>query len=171
MATSLILTIMGEDRPGIVDILAKTITDNNGNWLDSSISHLANQFAGVMIVEVPPENTEALITAFNELESEGLQVTVAKSEDVKESFATKSFTLELVGHDQPGIIRDIFHVLSKHQVNVEQLDTKLVSGSMSAEALFKAQAKLSAAEHLDLASLQDSLETIANDLMVDIEFD
>ncbi len=49
MATYLVLTIIGEDRPGIVELLAKIISDHSGNWLESSMSQLAGKFAGVEI--------------------------------------------------------------------------------------------------------------------------
>ena len=54
------------------------------------------------------------------------------------------------------------------QINVERLSTELVSGSMSAEELFKAQAEILAPSNTDLDELQEALESIASDLMVDI---
>ena len=45
MTTYLVLTIIGEDRPGIVESLAEIISDHSGNWLESSMSQLAGKFA------------------------------------------------------------------------------------------------------------------------------
>ena len=168
MMTSLVLTVIGPDKPGLVEMLAQTITDNKGNWLESGMSRLAGKFAGILITEVPEDNCQALIDALHNLESQGLKVTAERSDAGTASKASQSFTLELVGHDKPGIVRDISSALAKRSVNVERLSTELVSGSMSAELLFKATAELMAPEGLDLDIIQEDLEAIASDLMVDI---
>lgn len=168
MMTSLVLTVIGPDKPGLVEVLAQTITDNNGNWLESGMSRLAGKFAGILIAEVPTENSDALINALNGLESQGLKVIAERSDTPSSDKTSQSFALELVGHDKPGIVRDISSALAKRSVNVERLSTELVSGSMSAELLFKAEAELTASTDLDLDELQEALEAIASDLMVDI---
>lgn len=166
--TSLVLTVIGPDKPGLVELLAQTIADHQGNWLESGMSRLAGKFAGILITEVPAEQAEALEAALAALESQGLKVVAERSAEPAAENNAQSFTLELVGHDKPGIVRDISLALSQRKVNVERLSTELVSGSMSAEELFKANADLTAAADADLDELQDALEAIASDLMVDI---
>ena len=166
--TSLVLTVIGPDKPGLVELLAQTIADHQGNWLESGMSRLAGKFAGILITEVPAEQAEALEAALAALESQGLKVVAERSAEPAAENNAQSFTLELVGHDKPGIVRDISLALSQRKVNVERLSTELVSGSMSAEELFKANADLTAAVDADLDELQDALEAIASDLMVDI---
>ncbi|MGH1460505.1 MAG: glycine cleavage system protein R [Neptuniibacter sp.] len=168
MMTSLVLTVIGPDKPGLVEMLAQTISDNKGNWLESGMSRLAGKFAGILIAEVSEENCETLIGALSNLESQGLKIIAERSDTAAPEITSQSFTLELVGHDKPGIVRDISSALAKRHINVERLNTELVSGSMSAELLFKAEAELSATEDLDLDELQEALEAIASDLMVDI---
>ena len=170
MMTSLVLTVIGPDKPGLVEMLAQTITENDGNWLESGMSRLAGKFAGILITEVPQDKADTLINALSALEAQGLKVTAERSDSPEATKPTQSFTLELVGHDKPGIVRDISRALTQHHVNVERLSTELVSGSMSAELLFKAEAELLACAELDLDALQESIEAIANDLMVDITF-
>ncbi len=166
--TSLVLTVIGPDKPGLVELLAQTIADHQGNWLESGMSRLAGKFAGILITEVPAEQAEALEAALAALESQGLKVVAERSAEPVAENNAQSFTLELVGHDKPGIVRDISLALSQRKVNVERLSTELVSGSMSAEELFKANADLTIAADADLDELQDALEAIASDLMVDI---
>lgn len=171
MMTSLVLTVIGPDKPGLVEILAQTITENGGNWLESGMSRLAGKFAGILITEVPADQAAALTNALTALDAQGLKVTVEQSASPEVACATQHFKLELVGHDKPGIVRDISRALAKRHVNVERLNTELVSGSMSAELLFKAEAELLASSDLDLDELQEDLESIANDLMVDLSLD
>lgn len=171
MMTSLVLTVIGPDKPGLVEMLAQTITENGGNWLESGMSRLAGKFAGILITEVPEDKAASLTAALTALDAQGLKVTVEQSSAPETIDASQHFKLELVGHDKPGIVRDISSALAKRHVNVERLYTELVSGSMSAELLFKAEAELLASSDLDLDELQQDLENIASDLMVDITLD
>ena len=61
MTTYLVLTAIGEDKPGLVESLVRIISDNSGNWLESSMSQLAGKFAGILRVSVNDNNADKLI--------------------------------------------------------------------------------------------------------------
>ena len=166
--TSLVLTVIAQDKPGLVELLSETIANHQGNWQESSMSRLAGKFAGILIIEVPQSSSEALTAALNDLQSQGLNVSVEATNDTAVAETYHHVSIELIGHDKPGIVRDISHALNSLKINVESLTTELVSGSMSAEELFKASADLRVPEGVELDDLQTALEDIANDLMVDI---
>ena len=63
----LVLTVIGKDRPGLVEELAATIAAHQGNWLDASMSQLAGQFAGIVQVAAPVLQVEPLRQALNGL--------------------------------------------------------------------------------------------------------
>nr|WP_211340369.1 ACT domain-containing protein [Amphritea balenae] len=168
MMTSLVLTVIAPDQPGLVEQLSQTIAAHQGNWLESSMSRLAGKFAGILIVAVPDAQTEALLSALEALDSQGLKIIAEKSQEAKPETNCNSISLELIGHDKQGIVREISQALNGYNINVERLSTELVSGSMSAEQLFKAEADLLVPAGVDLDDLQQSLEDIAGDLMVDI---
>ena len=52
MRTSLVLTIIGDDRPGIVEQLAEEVLDAGANWEESRMARLAGKFAGLLRVSV-----------------------------------------------------------------------------------------------------------------------
>lgn len=47
MSTFLVLTVIADDKPGIVEQLAATITEHGGNWLESRMAQMAGKFAGI----------------------------------------------------------------------------------------------------------------------------
>ena len=51
--TDLVLTLIGSDRPGLVEAVAEVIAGHGGNWLESRMAHLAGKFAGILRVEIP----------------------------------------------------------------------------------------------------------------------
>ncbi len=172
MKTSLILTAIGPDKPGLVELLSTTLAEHSANWQQSSMSRLAGQFAGILIASTDSDRVASLTTALEDLAQQGLSVNVvAESASGTAKTSGQALTLELIGHDKPGIVRDISRALAARNISVEELTTEVVSGSMSAEQLFKAQASLLIPQDADLDDLQDALEAIASDLMVDITLD
>ena len=76
MLATLVMTVIGPDRPGLVQLLATRVADHGGNWLESRMCRLGGQFAGLLRVEVAEEQSDALRRALAGLEAEGLNVIV-----------------------------------------------------------------------------------------------
>lgn len=170
METSLVLTIAGDDRTGLISTLSDTIAAFGGNWTETRMASLGGKFAGILLVTVPQPHADDLIGALKRLEARTLHLEVERS-GADMSAGTRVLALELVGQDRPGIVRDISHLLAEHGINIEELETACVSGSFSGEALFRARARLRLPRELSTADLRASLEALANELMVDISLD
>jgi glycine cleavage system regulatory protein len=169
MATiSLILTVLGDDRPGLVESLAQLIAAHDGNWLESRMARLAGKFAGILRATVPAANAAVLQQALHELSTQGLTVVVESSADDVATPPYRGFKLAVLGMDRPGIVRDIAHVLAEHGVNIAGFESTYSSAPMSGETLFRASAQLQVPGVVMIAALQATLEQLAHDLMVDI---
>jgi glycine cleavage system regulatory protein len=166
MDESLVVTLIGADRPGIVAHLAAIAADAGAGWEESKMARLAGQFAGIVRLEVPRDSIAALESALETLRDDGIRLTIERGAST--AAAPKLLALGLLGHDRLGIIRDISAALAKHNVSIEELDTEIESASMSGEALFRAQAMLRLPDGIELDALQADLEAIADDLMVDL---
>lgn len=171
MSTSLVLTVIGSDRPGIVSVLSDVAQRFGANWVASRMANLAGQFAGIVHFEVPDENAEALAHAFRELASSGLDVVIATGDLRAAPAGQRIVRLELVGNDRPGIVRDLSGRLAKRGVSIEELHTEVLSAAMSAGQLFKVKAHLSVPMGMADDELKRELEALAADIMVDIELD
>lgn len=165
--THFVMTILGHDRPGLVDRVASTIAHHEGNWLESRMARLGGQFAGILRAAVPVAQESQLLEALRALQQEGLAVAI-HTEPSAAAALTTATSLELVGHDRPGIIRKISAALARHRVNLEELETLCESAPMTGEILFRARAQLHIPAECDRAALQTELEHIAADLMVDL---
>lgn len=171
MQHSLVMTIIGKDRPGLVELIASTVAEQGGNWLESRMSHLGGQFAGILHIEFPAEKESVMVTALKNLEKQNLSVVIHLDPAAEKTSTKPASSLEIVGHDRPGIVREISRVLAEHQVNVEELTSEIASAAMSGENLFKAKARLQLKSMKDAADVRKDLEKIANDLIVDIAFE
>ena len=168
MTTNLVLTVIGDDKPGLVEALSQAIANNSGNWLESSMSHLAGKFAGILRVSVADTEAEKLIAALQNL-SPDLKLLIERAAADGDGDSSLSVALNLVANDRPGIIREISRALAGLSINVENLSTRCVSAPMSGETLFKAEALLQVPADLELQKLQLELEHLADDLIVEIQ--
>ena len=170
MQNHLVITILGPDRKGLVKSLSETLKKHNGNWTESRMVHLAGKFAGLVQVSVSPNHVDELSTALMALQSKSLQISIQKSNDNQSSHPTKTMELELLGQDRPGIVQDITEQLSTLNVNIEELESEIKEASMSGGTLFRATLKLGLPENISPETVQDSLESMSDQFMVDINF-
>jgi glycine cleavage system regulatory protein len=168
MSTDLVLTLLGPDRPGLVEAVAQAIVACGGNWVESRMARLAGKFAGVLRVEVPSGAVAELREALTRLETRGLRIVLEPSETVAALDPQQVMELELLGLDRPGLVREVSGLLAAQNINVEELITDRSSAPMSGEMMFRARARLAVPAGVDVAAVRASLERLAGDLMVEI---
>ncbi|MBX2882477.1 MAG: glycine cleavage system protein R [Granulosicoccus sp.] len=172
--TLLAITIVGPDRAGLINQIASIVAQQKGNWLESHMANLAGQFAGIVQLDVATENVVSLTTALNSLAADDLKINIATASPAIDAPNTASLragrtlTMELLGQDHPGIIRDITRTLSEQKISIEELETSTFSASMSGEAMFSAVATLSVPETVSNDQLDAALQVLSSSLMVDI---
>jgi len=171
MNTSIVLTVIANDQPGVIHTVSKVLHKYGGSWSQSSMSSLAGQFAGILLASVPAENANTCLDELHGLESKGLRVIAHVSDKVSVTENSHEYALDLVGNDRPGIVHDITTLLANYSVNVQNLETSVESASMGGGELFRAKAQLIVPVSADIDALEDELEQMANDLMVDISFE
>ena len=168
MQVPLVMTIIGSDRTGLVESVARAVADHGGNWLESRMCRLGGEFAGILRIEIPAEKKAPLLAALQKIS--GLNVAVQSGATTGSPKPGRQTRLEIVGSDRPGIVRDITSALARASVNVEEFTSECVSAPMSGETLFKATARLQLPDGCDDVALKTDLEKIADDLLVDISF-
>ena len=166
MAT-FILTVVGDDRPGLVAEVSAPITAHGASWERSQMSRLAGKFAGIVLVEVADKRLDALVADLALLEAEGLQVVIERTQQPGLS-GSQRLRLELLGHDHPGIVAEISAALATRQVSIEELSTDVREAPMAGGMLFEAQAVLNAPPATSTDDLRSMLEGLAQELMVEI---
>ncbi|HQZ46688.1 MAG TPA: ACT domain-containing protein [Usitatibacteraceae bacterium] len=169
MPASLVLTAIGPDRPGIVNQISDVAQRFGANWAGSRMANLAGQFAGMVHFEVADDKADALAEALGALQSSGLRIVIARTQASAAAPVRRRVRLEIVGHDRPGIVRDLSGNLAQRGVSIEELDTQVASAAMSGEHLFKVKALLAVPAELPNEELQRGLEALANEMMVDLE--
>ena len=171
MTSALVFTFVGADQPGLVEKLAQTVGQHGGNWLESRMSELAGQFAGIVQVAVSDAQFPALRTALLSLSSDDLSVVVASSKRAEGADDYRHLRLSILGNDRPGIVREVASALAARRINVSDMDTTVTSAPMSGDPLFEAVAQIQVPKTLDLAELNAQLDAIADALTVEIDLE
>ncbi|QLQ10880.1 MAG: ACT domain-containing protein [Nocardioidaceae bacterium] len=169
MAT-VVLTLLGTDRAGLVSAVSRLITERGGSWEHSQMAHLAGMFAGIVEVAVPPDQVDALVAEVEALSDQGLRVTVERSSQTSTpAIQGERMSLHLIGDDRPGIVAEVSSLFAEHGVNVEVLGTQVVEAPMTGGLLFEADAVVVVPTDVDIAALRAALEALAGELMVDLD--
>lgn len=165
--TEVVLTLIADDRAGIVETLADVVRQNNGNWLESRMVSLSGKFAGLLSVEIADQHKTALIDGLAALSEQGINVAVEKS-DGATSEIEENWLLDLVGQDAPGIVQEISRNIALVGGHVVEISSERSHASMSGEMMFMAAYAVHLPSDIDIDEVQKSLESVSFDLSVEI---
>jgi glycine cleavage system regulatory protein len=163
----LVLTFVGDDRPGLLNAVSEAVADFGGTWLESRSARLAGKFAGILLVKAPEPNARALEDALRGLAPAGLTLTIERGAH-DEAKPSRLITLDILGNERPGIVRDVTQALNDLGVNIEAFESGLESAAFTGVEMFRAHATLGAPETLALEDLRRALERLAGEIMVDL---
>jgi glycine cleavage system regulatory protein len=166
MAT-FVLTVLGDDRPGLVSAISAPIKAHGASWERSQLSHLAGKFAGIVLVSVAKKKLDALTADLMTLKDEGLQVALERTDEPVERECLV-LNLDLLGDDHPGIVSEISASLAARGISIDELSTDVRDAPMAGGTVFEAHAVLSAPTTTSIDELRSMLEGLANELMVDV---
>ncbi|WP_448213774.1 glycine cleavage system protein R [Colwellia sp. MEBiC06753] len=160
----IVISFVGNDKPGLVEKLSRLIKSHNGNWQNSSLHHLSGTFAGVIEVSATEENITNLDAALKSIDDLTVisQITTPATEQ-----SHSSIQLELTANDRGGIVQDISSVIHHQGGNLIKLVSKQGPAPHTGQMMFSAKVQVTVNES-QIDSLIEALENIADDLMVDI---
>ena len=141
MTTPLVLTFVGDDRPGLVNAIAEKVADCGATWLESRSVRLAGKFAGVVLVSVPDAGLVPLESALAKLAPSGLRVSIERGAAAEAEKPARLVTLEIVGNERPGIVRDVTQALTRLGVNIEEFMSGLQGEPFTGVEMFRASAR------------------------------
>lgn len=164
------LTIIGRDRPGIVSQVTEILFRQGFNIADSSCSILGGQFAMILIIAHPAyESKEAFVEFFSPLEESGLSVfvrTLKAGGETRPHLEGEICMISVYGSDKPGIVYRVAKELGERQINITDLNTKLIGTESRPVYVMMIEAVLP--DNLDAAGLGEIMAKLKQELQVDI---
>ncbi|QAY61283.1 amino acid-binding ACT protein [Microbacterium protaetiae] len=163
----LVLTVVGDDRAGLVQKLADVVAAHDGNWERSELAELAGAFAGIVLVEVPEDRREALVAGLQALDGL-LHITPYAGAAPVAPAAGEQVTFTVLGNDRPGIVRDITQVLVGGGLTIDRFTSRTVAAPMSGGELFEATVSARARAGDAVTDAVAELEQLAGEIQVDL---
>jgi glycine cleavage system transcriptional repressor len=165
-----VLTVLGVDRPGLVDEVSAFVLDCGGNLEDSRMVNLRGQFAIMMLVAGPETVMVRLRDKLGTLRREGgvhAELTEAEVDQPCTVGATIPYRLTTTAMDHPGLMQSIAHLLRAMNVNIESADTMLCCAPVTGTPLFEMEFVLSVPTETSVAELCEAVGRVADDLNMD----
>ncbi|HIF9175616.1 TPA: glycine cleavage system protein R [Photobacterium damselae] len=163
--TQLLVTIIGQDRTGLVERLSDTVYQNHGNWLQSSLSQLSGQFAGIIQLEIEPHHIMQLSQALSQIDE--LQIHIVEAQSQK-TVSFDNYLLQVTGNDRPGIIKEVTAHLTQLGINIIKLTSQTQSAPNWGYPIFSANFELELPNALTIGDVQAHLEQLSDDLTIDL---
>ena len=157
--------MVGNDKPGLIDSIARHVMDAQGNWLASSFAHMAGHFAGFAEIQLPANQEKSLIDKLKSHPELKITLSEGLSGQCKDVRTAK---IDIHGNDRRGIVQELTSVLNQFNLNITQFDSGCESAAHSGHTVFKARTQVELPEDLNTEELQSTLESLSDDLMVDI---
>jgi len=164
---SIVLTVVGDDRAGIVHSIAETVSAHGGNWERSELAELAGAFAGIVLVSVPAERLDELTSSLRGLDGL-LSIALRSGGAVPASVHGPVLTFRVIGNDRPGIVRDITNALTGCGLTIDQFSSRTVEAPMAGGLLFDATVVARGPGAEALAEASAALERLAGEIQVDV---
>lgn len=169
--TYLVITVLGPDRQGIVARISEAILCCQANIEESRMARLGGEFAVIMLVTHPAEQSEMLTQSLNTLQAEGLTV-FCKGTSLTRLQTLAGYVpyeIGVRGADHEGIVYAVADYLAGENINVETMDTQVTPAPLTGTPLFSMRASVQAPQDLTLAQLRANLLEVGDRLGVDIE--
>lgn len=165
----LVLAVVGDDRAGLVNALARTVSDAGGSWGHSELAELAGAFAGIVAVDIPDARVAELTVALESLD--GILTVTIHSGSVPtapQPEASRTLAFTVLGNDRPGIVRDVTAAIAGHALSIDTFRSRTLDAPMAGGTLFEASVEVRVPAHADAGEITRALEELAGEIQVDL---
>ena len=172
MKTYMILFAVGKDRPGIVDAVSSLLFEGGANIEDSRMTTMGGCFSIMTLFSCSTRQVTSIQSGLESLRKQGLELSLHPAEDPASLSQAPSLPLklEVMAIDHPGIVQKIVHILNRHQVNIESLNTEVIRAPLSGAPLLELNLEASVPATESLATIKTKLDRLSREMNLDLIF-
>lgn len=171
MSKSLVITLIGEDRPGIVEAISGVITDYQGEWVESRLANLSGKFTGILRVNFPESEVNSAMECLKQNPIDGLTLHIEEVNVEPTVQAGECIDFEIIGHDKPGIVHRVSSLLVANNATINSLDSEVFDAPMTGEKLFQSNISICVSDIDRLDEMCDEIEKLGVELVINAESD
>ena len=169
MLNYIVISALGQDRPGIVKEVSKTILDCGGNITESRMSVLGDEFALMVMVTGADQTIAAVEEALNSLKKK-LDLTIISKKTSKRTAqqAKIPYKIEIISMDHPGIVHNVTDYLSAKHINVEELSTNSYSAAHTGTPMFSLDINITIPDNINVSNFKKEFTAFCDELNLDV---
>lgn len=168
MSNYLVMSALGQDRPGIVNQLSKAILDNGCNVEDSRMTVLGGEFALILMVSGGWDAIAKLEGQMPSLQDElGLTIIARRTEERTSATGLVPYEIDVVSMDHPGIVHDVAEFFSNRNINIEEMNTGSYAAAHTGTPMFSLKMTIAAPADIPIGQLRDDFAEFCDDLNLD----
>ena len=171
MNQSLVITAIGNDRPGIVKELTEVLHKTSLNLEDSRMSILGGEFAIILLVSGDEASTRSIIQQKEALQNSlNLNLLIKTTTNSEPGDNLTSFKIKVEGMDNPGIVHKLARYLSQHSINIVNMQTNSSHAPHTGSPVFVVDMLVDIPAGKDINQLTDEFTTLCDELSMDVDF-
>lgn len=156
MESYLVITALGEDKPGIIDKLSETVSDCGCNIIDSRMSVLGGEFAVMLLVSGKWNELTRLEDSVTAVaEPLDLIINCKRTVPGKAVSDLMPYNIEVISIDHPGIVHELAHFFSSRDINIQELSTTQYAAAHTGTPMFALHITANIPASLHIAALRD----------------
>ena len=166
-----ILSVLGQDRPGIVATITAVLARQQCNIENVSQTILQSQFAGIFVVSIPPNLSLEVLEEdlAKEMQALDLSVQVKAVHDQKATFLpgdSEPFIITTEGPDRIGLVAGMTEIIARYGANITNLQAVFKGGDAPGDniMIYEVDIPLKA----DQKTFERDLRQRASELSLDI---
>jgi glycine cleavage system transcriptional repressor len=166
--SQLVISAIGQDRPGIVDKITRYIFEHDLNISDSRMSVLGGEFAIQMLVVGPWNEIAKFESTIPELESTLDLSIVARRTDIRpRNQQLLPYVVDVVALDNPGIVHHLANFFSQRNINIEELTTTSYAAPHTGTPMFAVNLEVGVPADIQISELRDDFMQFCDTMNLD----
>lgn len=166
--TSLVISALGEDRPGLVDELSQYILEYQGSIADSRMTVLGGHFAIILLVDGNWNNIAKLEDQLPAIGTRlGLTISLSRTTAKTAGTSQLPYIVEVIALDHPGIVHKLASFFSKRNINIQDLSTSTYAAAHTGTQMFSVHIRLDIPATQSIAALRDEFMDFCDQLNLD----
>jgi len=171
MNQSLVITAIGEDRPGIVNELTEVLLNARLNVEDSRMTVLGGEFAIILLVSGDAASIDSIQQNRAPLQdSLKLNLLIKPTTPRPDTEGQSPLHIRVEGMDNPGIVHKLTRYLSDQQINIVNMQTDSSHAAHTGTPMFTVDMQVNVPAGCNIDQLQTDFSALCDELSMDVEF-
>lgn len=168
MKNYLVVSALGEDRPGLVNELSRVILDCDCGIVDSRMTVLGGEFAILLMVQGNWNTLTKLEMQLKRLEQTlGMTIVTKRTEGRTLAGDVLPYAVEVVAVNQPGIVHHLASFFANRSINIEDMVTRSYSAPHTGTPMFSVNLAVGIPATTHIAMLREEFLDFCDELNLD----